>query len=129
MASKLKIAAEQLGNQIDAITVSTGQTTRGARPLYGRMYQVPFADRIRNEVGIPVIAVGAITEAEQVNAIVAAGRADLCALARPHLTDAAWTLKAAVEQGFTKQWWPKQYLAGKAQAERESGKRPVRGAA
>lgn len=113
----------------DAVTVSTGQTTRAAKPLYGRMYQVPFADRIRNEVDIPVIAVGAITEADQVNSIVAAGRADLCALARPHLTDAAWTLKAAVEQGFAKQWWPKQYLAGKAQAERESGRKPLRGAA
>jgi anthraniloyl-CoA monooxygenase len=85
---------------------------------------VPYSDRIRNEVGIPTIAVGAITESDQINSIVAAGRADLCALARPHLTDASWTLKAAVEQGFAKQWWPKQYLAGKAQAERESGKRP-----
>ncbi len=113
----------------DAITVSTGQTTRGARPLYGRMYQVPFADLIRNEVGIPTIAVGAITEADQVNSIVAAGRADLCALARPHLADAAWTLRAAVEQGFAGQWWPKQYLAGRAQAERESGRKPMRGAA
>ncbi len=113
----------------DAITVSTGQTTRAARPLYGRLYQVPFAARIRNEAGIPVIAVGAITEADQVNAIVAAGRADLCALARPHLADAAWTLRAAVEQGFDRQWWPKPYLAGRAQAERESGKRPLRGAA
>jgi anthraniloyl-CoA monooxygenase len=108
----------------DALTVSTGQTTRASRPLYGRMFQVPYSDRIRNEVGIPTIAVGAITESDQINSIVAAGRADLCALARPHLTDASWTLKAAVEQGFAKQWWPKQYLAGKAQAERESGKKP-----
>ncbi|MDF3073553.1 MAG: NADH:flavin oxidoreductase/NADH oxidase [Alphaproteobacteria bacterium] len=108
----------------DALTVSTGQTTRASRPLYGRMFQVPYSDRIRNEVGISTIAVGAITESDQVNSIVAAGRADLCALARPHLTDASWTLKAAVEQGFAKQWWPKQYLAGKAQAERESGKKP-----
>ena len=82
-----------------------------------------------NSFDVPVIAVGAITEADQVNSIVAAGRADLCALARPHLTDAAWTLKAAVEQGFTRQWWPRQYLAGKAQAERESGRKPLRGAA
>lgn len=113
----------------DALAVSTGQTTRSARPLYGRMYQVPYSDRIRNEVGIPTIAVGAITESDQVNSIIASGRADLCALARPHLTDASWTLKAAVEQGFARQWWPKQYLAGKAQAERESGKKPLRGAA
>ncbi len=113
----------------DALTVSTGQTTRAARPLYGRMYQVPYSDRIRNEVGIPTIAVGAITESDQINSIIASGRADLCALARPHLTDASWTLKAAVEQGFAEQWWPKQYLAGKAQAERESGKKPLRGVA
>lgn len=114
---------------VDALTVSTGQTTRASRPLYGRMYQVPYSDRIRNEVGISTIAVGAITESDQVNSIIASGRADLCALARPHLTDASWTLKAAVEQGFARQWWPRQYLAGKAQAERESGKKPLRGAA
>jgi anthraniloyl-CoA monooxygenase len=102
----------------DAIHVSTGQTSPEAKPVYGRAYQTPFSDRIRNEVGVPTIAVGNITEADQVNAIVAAGRADLCALARPHLADAAWTQHAAAEQGFAEQWWPPQYLTGKQQLER-----------
>jgi anthraniloyl-CoA monooxygenase len=102
----------------DAIHVSTGQTSPDARPVYGRAYQTPFSDRIRNEAGIPTIAVGNITEADQVNAIVAAGRADLCALARPHLADPAWTLHAAAQLGYTAQWWPVQYQAGKQQLER-----------
>ncbi|HEU4557400.1 MAG TPA: bifunctional salicylyl-CoA 5-hydroxylase/oxidoreductase [Longimicrobium sp.] len=102
----------------DAIHVSTGQTSLAAKPVYGRAYQTPFSDRIRNEVGVATIAVGNITEADQVNAIVAAGRADLCALARPHLADPAWTLHAAAEQGYGAQWWPPQYLTGKQQLER-----------
>ncbi len=81
----------------DLIDVSSGQTTRDAKPVYGRMYQTPFADRIRNEVGIRTMAVGAITEADQVNSIIAAGRADLCAIARPHLADPAWTLHEAAQ--------------------------------
>jgi anthraniloyl-CoA monooxygenase len=79
----------------DLIDVSSGQTTREAKPVYGRMYQTPFADRIRNEAGHPTIAVGAITQADQANSIIAAGRADLCAVARPHLADPAWTLHEA----------------------------------
>ncbi len=102
----------------DAIDVSSGQTTRAAQPVYGRMYQTPFADRIRNEAGIPAIAVGNITEPDQVNAIIAAGRADLCALARPHLADPAWTLRAAVQTGYAQADWPKPYLAAKEQFER-----------
>ncbi|HXV07818.1 MAG TPA: bifunctional salicylyl-CoA 5-hydroxylase/oxidoreductase [Burkholderiales bacterium] len=102
----------------DMIDVSSGQTTRLAKPVYGRMYQTPFSDRIRNEVGIGTIAVGNIFEADHVNSIVAAGRADLCALARPHLADAAWTLQAAAELGFHDVEWPRQYLTGKAQLER-----------
>ena len=102
----------------DAIDVSSGQTTRAARPIYGRMYQTPFADRIRNEAGIPAIAVGNITEPDQVNAIIAAGRADLCALARPHLADPAWTLRAAAHTGYAQADWPKPYLAAKEQFER-----------
>ncbi len=102
----------------DMIDVSSGQTTRLAKPVYGRMYQTPFSDRIRNEVGIGTIAVGNIFEADHVNSIVAAGRADLCALARPHLADAAWTLHAAAELGFQDLEWPRQYLTGKAQLER-----------
>jgi anthraniloyl-CoA monooxygenase len=102
----------------DAIHVSTGQTTPDARPVYGRMFQTPFSDRIRNETGMPTIAVGNITELDQVNSILAAGRADLCALARPHLADPRWTQHAAAEAGFDAQWWPVQYLTGKRQLER-----------
>jgi anthraniloyl-CoA monooxygenase len=97
--------------------VSSGQTTRDAKPVYGRMYQTPFADRIRNEVGIATMAVGAIFEPDHVNSIIAAGRADLCALARPHLADPYWTLHAAAQLGYEETPWPKQYLAGKAQLE------------
>jgi anthraniloyl-CoA monooxygenase len=102
----------------DMIDVSSGQTTRQAKPVYGRMYQTPFADRIRNEIGIATIAVGAIYEADHVNSIIAAGRADLCALARPHLANPAWTLLEAAKLGVTDVSWPKQYLSGKAQLER-----------
>ncbi len=102
----------------DLIDVSSGQTTRQARPVYGRMYQTPFADRIRNEVGIATMAVGAIYEADHVNSIIAAGRADLCAIARPHLADPHWTLNQAARLGYTEVGWPKQYLSGKAQIER-----------
>ncbi len=102
----------------DLIDVSSGQTTRDARPVHGRMYQTPFADRIRNEVAIATIAVGNIFEADHVNSIVAAGRADLCALARPHLADPAWTLHAAAQLGFHAAAWPPQYLSGKEQLER-----------
>jgi anthraniloyl-CoA monooxygenase len=102
----------------DLIDVSSGQTTRLAAPVYGRMYQTPFSDRIRNEVGIATVAVGNIFEADQVNGIIAAGRADLCALARPHLADPFWTLHAAAELEFTQIEWPDQYLTGKAQLER-----------
>ncbi len=103
----------------DVIHVSAGQTSTEARPVYGRMFQTPFSDRIRNEAGIATIAVGNITEADQVNGIVAAGRADLCALARPHLSDPQWTLHAAAELGYGGQWWPVQYLSGKVQLERQ----------
>ena len=101
----------------DFIDVSSGQTTRAAKPVYGRMYQTPFSDRIRNEVGISTIAVGAITDADQANSIIAAGRADLCAVARPHLADPAWTLHEAARIGITKVEWPKQYLSAKGQYE------------
>jgi len=102
----------------DIIHVSAGQTSAEAKPVYGRMFQTPFSDRIRNETGIPTIAVGNITEPDQVNSIIAAGRADLCALARPHLADPNWTLRAAAELGFKDQPWPVQYLTGKQQLER-----------
>ena len=102
----------------DMVDVSSGQTTREAQPVYGRMYQTPFSDRIRNEVGIATIAVGNIFEADHVNSIIAAGRADLCAIARAHLADPFWTLHAAAQLGYADIEWPKQYLAGKAQLER-----------
>lgn len=79
--------------------------------------RTPFADKIRNEVGIPTIAVGAIFEADHANSIIAAGRADLCAIARPHLADPAWTLHEAAKIGLTNVAWPKQYLSGKVQYE------------
>lgn len=101
----------------DLIDVSSGQTTRAARPAHGRMYQTPFADRIRNEAGIPTMAVGNIFEADHINTIIAAGRADLCALGRPHLADPAWTLHAAAAQGYRAVAWPRQYLGGKSQLE------------
>jgi anthraniloyl-CoA monooxygenase len=102
----------------DLIDVSAGQTSTRAKPVYGRMFQTPFADRVRNEAGIAAMAVGNITEADQVNSILAAGRADLVALARPHLADPNWTQHAALAQGHDAQWWPVQYQAGRQQAER-----------
>jgi anthraniloyl-CoA monooxygenase len=102
----------------DIIHVSAGQTSPRAKPVYGRMFQTPLSDRIRNEAGVPTIAVGNITEPDQVNAIIAAGRADLCALARPHLSDPNWTLHAAAQLGYSAQPWPVQYLTGKEQLER-----------
>jgi anthraniloyl-CoA monooxygenase len=106
----------------DCIDVSSGQTTRAAKPVYGRMYQTPFADRIRNEVGIRTIAVGAITEGDQANSIIAAGRADLCAVARPHLADPAWTLHEAAKLQSRAVDWPRQYLSGRDQLYRELDK-------
>ncbi len=102
----------------DLIDVSSGQTTRMAKPEYGRMYQTPFADQIRNEIGMATMAVGAIFEPDHVNSIIAAGRADLCAIARPHLADPYWSLHAAAHLGYHDMPWPSQYLNGKAQLER-----------
>ncbi|HEX7748882.1 MAG TPA: bifunctional salicylyl-CoA 5-hydroxylase/oxidoreductase [Bordetella sp.] len=101
----------------DMIDCSSGQVSRDEKPVYGRMFQTPFADRVRNEAGIPTIAVGAIFEADHVNGIIASGRADLCALARPHLSDASWTLRESARVGYTDVAWPKQYFAGKRQLE------------
>ena len=106
----------------DLIDVSSGQTTRAAKPVYGRMYQTPFSDRIRNEVGIQTIAVGAISDADQANSIIAAGRADLCAVARPHLADPAWTLHEAARLHSRDVDWPRQYLSGRDQLYREMAK-------
>jgi anthraniloyl-CoA monooxygenase len=102
----------------DLLDVSAGQVSRLARPIYGRMFQTPFADRVRNEAGVAAIAVGAIGDADQVNGIIAAGRADLCAVGRPHLANAAWTLTEAARFGWQAPAWPRPYRPGRAQLER-----------
>jgi anthraniloyl-CoA monooxygenase len=114
-ADAVEVAKMLKAHGADIVDVSTGQTTPNAKPVYGRMFQATFAEAIRNEVGIPTIAVGAITTADQVNTLLASGRADLCALARPHLTDPSFTLHAAADYGVDVPW-PNPYLAGKAQA-------------
>ncbi len=117
-ADLLLIAGAFKDTGVDLIDVSTGQTVPWQQPVYGRMWQTPFADTVRNEIGIATLAVGNIYEPDHVNSIIAAGRADLCALARPHLANPAWTLEAAARQGYRAQWWPEQYLSGKQQLER-----------
>ena len=107
----------------DIVDVSTGQVWPDQRPAYGRSFQTPFADRIRNEVGIPTIAVGAISSYDDVNTIVLAGRADLCALARPHLYDPHWTLHAAADQGYAVEWVP-QYRSGSRRPDRQGRRDP-----
>ncbi|NGZ87826.1 bifunctional salicylyl-CoA 5-hydroxylase/oxidoreductase [Duganella aceris] len=102
----------------DMIDCSSGQVSKQEKPIYGRMFQTPFADRVRNEAGIGTIAVGSIFEADHANGIIAAGRADLCAVGRPHLANPAWTLVEAARIGYTAVAWPKQYLPGKQQLER-----------
>jgi len=106
----------------DLIDVSTGQTVPEGKPIYGRMYQTPFADQIRNEGGLATMCVGAITTADQVNTIIAAGRADLVALARPHLMDPSFTMKAAAWYGATHIYCQPQYLAGRDQLFRNSAR-------
>jgi anthraniloyl-CoA monooxygenase len=101
----------------DMIDCSSGQVSAAQKPTYGRMYQAPFADRVRQEAGIATIAVGAISEADHVNSIIASGRADLCAVARPHLANPAWTLTEAAKIGFNELAWPAPYQAGKPQME------------
>ena len=102
----------------DMIDCSSGQVSKQEKPVYGRMFQTPFSDRVRNEAGIATIAVGAISEADHVNSIIAAGRADLCAVARPHLANPAWTLTEAARIGYLDVAWPRQYTSGKVQLER-----------
>jgi len=103
---------------VDIMDISAGGTTTQARPVYGRMFQTPLSDRIRQATGIPTMAVGNIYETDHVNSIIAAGRADLCCLARPHLADPYWTLHAASQLGYQGQNWPVQYSAGRNQYER-----------
>ncbi|MEU7425593.1 bifunctional salicylyl-CoA 5-hydroxylase/oxidoreductase [Streptomyces sp. NPDC040750] len=110
----VEIARAFAAHGADAIDVSTGQVVAEERPEFGRSYQTPFADRIRHEVGVPVLAVGAISSWDDVNSLLLAGRTDLCALARPHLYDPHWTLHAAAEQGYDGPGvvWPAPYRAG-----------------
>jgi anthraniloyl-CoA monooxygenase len=105
---------------VDLVDVSTGQTTRDAQPVYGRMFQTPFSDQVRNEARVATMCVGNITTADQVNTILAAGRADLVALARPHLVDPGFTMKAAAWYGVENVFCPPQYLPGKEQIFRNS---------
>jgi anthraniloyl-CoA monooxygenase len=102
----------------DLIDVSAGQTSIDARPVYGRMFQTPFSDRIRNEARVSTMAVGNIYLPDHVNSILMAGRADLVCLARPHLADPYWTLHAAAELGYDGAVWPKPYLQGRDQLRR-----------
>ncbi|MDI1295453.1 MAG: bifunctional salicylyl-CoA 5-hydroxylase/oxidoreductase, partial [bacterium] len=105
---------------VDLIDVSAGETAPEAKPVYGRMFQTPFADQIRNEAKVPVIAVGNIADADQVNSILMAGRADLVALGRPHLADPVWTLRAAAQAGEESQFVPHPYQLGQQQAIRNA---------
>lgn len=104
----------------DLIDVSTGQTVHDAEPVFGRMFQTPFSDQIRNEARLATMCVGNITTADQVNTILAAGRADLVALARPHLMDPFFTLRAAAWYGVADVYCPPQYYPGRDQIFRNS---------
>jgi anthraniloyl-CoA monooxygenase len=103
---------------VDIIDVSAGQTSTRADPVYGRMFQTPFSDRIRNEAGLATMAVGNIYEPDHVNSILMAGRADLVCLARPHLANPYWTLHAAAQLGHKGESWPEPYHAGRDQMHR-----------
>ena len=118
MDEAVEIARQLHAHGADVIDVSSGEVTPAQKPVYGRMFQAPFADRIRNEAGVPTIAVGAITEADQVNGIIASGRADLCALSRPLLADPAWLLHESARQGWREVSWPPAYQWGRDQLER-----------
>ncbi len=105
----------------DVVDVSSGMTTAESRPIYGRMFQTPFADRIRNEAGVATMAVGNIQSWDQVNTIVVSGRADLCLLARPHLFDPYFTLHAAAQQRHHDVHWPDQYLPARPRRDGSQG--------
>jgi anthraniloyl-CoA monooxygenase len=116
----VEIARAFAEHGVDLVDVSTGQTVREARPIYGRMFQTPFSDQVRNEAQVATMCVGNITAADQVNTILAAGRADLVALGRPHLVDPFFTMKAAAWYGAKDIHCPPQYLAGRDQIFRNS---------
>ena len=116
-AVELAAALRDLG--VDLVDVSTGQVDPAERPRHGRLWQTPFSDRIRHEVGIPTMAVGGIASVDDANTILLAGRADLVALARPHLVDPYWTLNAAIDLGHESHRWPLQYLSGRTARRRD----------
>jgi len=124
-SESVEVARAFAAHGVDAIDVSTGQTVAEEKPSFGRSYQTPFADRIRNRSGVKTIAVGAISSYDDVNTIILAGRADLCALGRAHLYDPAWTLHAAAEQDVAVTW-PVQFQRGsrKPPSGRTDGPRP-----
>jgi anthraniloyl-CoA monooxygenase len=113
----IEIAKQFKTAGVDFVDCSSGQVDKREKPVYGRMFQTPFADRIRNEAGVRTIAVGAISEADHVNSIIAAGRADLCAVARPHLANPSWTMQEAARIGYTDLNWHQAYVSGKRQME------------
>ena len=115
-ADTVAIARSFKAHGCDLIDVSTGQTDPASKPVYGRMYQATFAEQVRLEAGIATMAVGAVTSADQVNTLLVSGRADLVALARPHLADPYFTLHAAADAGYQGTTWPSQYLPGAQQA-------------
>jgi len=114
-AEAVEIARILQAAGVDICNVSAGQTSRRAKPVYGRMFQTPFSDRIRNETGMATMAVGNIFEPDHVNSILMAGRADLVCLGRPHLADPYWTLHAAAQLGDRHEAWPPPYWAGRDQ--------------
>lgn len=120
----VEIAAMLKDAGVDICDVSAGQTSKQARPVYGRMFQTPFSDRIRNETGMATMTVGNIYEPDHANSILMAGRADLVCLARPHLADPYWTLHAAATLGDRQTEWPNPYLAGRDQAYRLAERGP-----
>jgi anthraniloyl-CoA monooxygenase len=115
-ADTVEVAKTFKARGCDLIDVSTGQTDPASRPVYGRMYQATFAEQVRLEAGIATMAVGAVTSPDQVNTLLVSGRADLVALARPHLADPYFTLHAAIDAGYAGTSWPAQYLPGAEQA-------------
>lgn len=115
----VEFAASLKERGCDLVDVSTGQTSIDAMPEYGRLYQTPFSDRIRNEAGIQTMTVGAVSSIDDIHNILVAGRADLCVMARPHLVDPYWTLNAAIDLGYTGHSFPDQYLSGLGSRRRE----------
>lgn len=113
------LAAQLQEHGCDLIDVSTGQTSIYADPEYGRLYQTPYSDRIRNETGIATMTVGAVSSIDDIHNILVAGRADLCVMARPHVVDPYWTMNAAIDLAYADHPFPKQYLSGLAARRRE----------